>query len=415
MTSEWEFATQAIHSGFSKDEKTGATVVPIYETAAFAYNTAEDLADAFQGRKFGYLYTRIANPTVTALEQRINVLESGRGALAAASGMAAITTAVYTLIQPGMEILSGSSLFGGTLQLFQEIFHTFGITVHYVDPTDWKAFETALSPRTGLIFLETLGNPKLDVPDISEIARLAKENNIPLVVDSSLTTPYLFKAKEYGVSVVIHSTSKYISGSGQTIGGVLVDLGNYDWSQARSDRLRATAQKAGEYAFLARARRQILQNTGSCLSPFNAYLQNLGLETLALRMEKHCANALTLAGYLAEHPQIREVIYPGLEKHPNHQTAQNQFKGRYGGLLTIRLGTPERCFQFIRRLQIARNLANLGDAKTLVIHPASTIYCNCSEAEQAIAGVYPDLIRVSVGIEGLTDIIQDFDQALAEV
>lgn len=413
MGNEWEFETKSIHSGFDQDAKTGATVVPIYETASFAYDSAAELAEVFEGRRFGYIYSRIANPTVTALEQRINALEDGRGAIATASGMAAIATAIYTLIQPGAEIVSSSSLFGGTLQLFAEIFAGSGVRIHYVDPSGSRAFREALTPQTALIFVETIGNPKLDVPNIREIAAIAQENQVPLVVDSSLTTPYLFQAKECGAHIVIHSISKYISGSGHTIGGVCVDLGTYDWSRARAAAVRETARKAGEYAFLARARRQILQNTGSCLSPFNAYLQNLGLETLALRMEKHCSNALELAQYLAQHSQVTQVIYPGLPDHPDHQVARRQFGARFGGLIAIRLGSRERCFQLIKNLQIAKNLANLGDAKTLVIHPASTIYCNCSAAEQVAAGVYPDLVRISVGIENSKDIIKDFEAALA--
>ncbi|HBF38246.1 MAG TPA: acetyl-L-homoserine sulfhydrolase [Firmicutes bacterium] len=415
MSNPWDFETRSIHSGFDQDEKNGATAVPIYETASFAYNTAEELADAFQNRKFGYLYSRITNPTVSVLEQRITALENGRGAIATASGMAAIATVLYALVKPGDEIVSSRSLFGGTLQLFKEIFISFGVNVIYVDPTDSNAFENAVTSRTRLFFVETIGNPKLDAANFTEIAVIAQRNNIPLVVDSSLTTPYLFEAKGYGANVVIHSTSKYISGSGHTIGGVLVDLGNYDWFNARSESIRESAQKAGDFGFLARCRRQVLQNTGGCLSPFNAYLQCLGLETLALRMEKHCSNALALARFLAEHPRVQSVCYPGLETHANFEVAKNQFGAKFGGLLTIRLGSLERCFEWIRRLKIAKNLANLGDAKTVVIHPASTIYCTCSEEEQIAAGVYPDLIRVSVGIESIHDIIDDFDQALAEV
>lgn len=415
MSNQWDFETRSIHSGFDQDEKNGATAVPIYETASFAYNTAEELADAFQNRKFGYLYSRITNPTVAVLEQRVTALENGRGAVATASGMAAIATVIYALVKPGDEIVSSKSLFGGTMQLFKEIFNSFGVNVIYVDPTDSDAFEKAVTPRTALFFLETIGNPKLDVANFTEIAGIAHKNNIPLVVDSSLTTPYLFEAKRFGANIVIHSASKYISGSGHTIGGVLVDLGNYNWLHARSPLIRESAKKAGDFGFLARCRRQVLQNTGSCQSPFNAYLQCLGLETLALRMEKHCSNALALARSLAEHPRIQSVCYPGLGTHANFEIAQNQFGGKFGGLLTIGLGTQQRCFDFIRRLRVAKNLANLGDAKTVVIHPASTIYCTCSEEEQIAAGVYPDLIRVSVGIESIHDIIDDFDQALAEV
>ena len=414
MSKSWDFETRAIHSGFDQDKQTGATALPIYESAAFAYDSAEDLEAAFQGRKFGHIYSRIANPTVTAFENRVNALENGLGAIATASGMAAIATAVYTLAQAGDEIVSGKSLFGGTFQLFNEIFGNSGIKVVYVESTDTEAYRRALSPRTKLIFLETIGNPKLDIPDIGAIAAIAKQQGVPLIVDSTLSTPYLFAAKRFGVDLVIHSTSKYISGSGNTIGGILVDLGNFDWRQCRTKAVAVLTKQAGDYAFLARARRQILQNTGSCLSPFNAYLQNLGLETLALRMAKHCTNAAGLVEYFQAQPQVAAVNYPGLPGHPDHAVAAAQFQGGYGGLITLRLGTRERCFRVINRLQMVKCLANVGDAKTLIIHPASTIYYTCSEAEQAAAGVYPDLLRISVGIENIRDIIADFDQALSK-
>lgn len=415
MTQNWDFETKSIHSGFDQDHQTGATSLPIYETAAYAYDTAEDLADVFQGRKFGHIYSRISNPTVTALEQRINALENGIGAVATASGMAAIATVIYALVKPGDEIITSKSLFGGTLQLFNDIFRSFGIGIIYVGSTDIVAYRRAISPRTKLIFLETIGNPKLDVPDVKEIAAVAAKNNLPLVVDSTLTTPYLFEAKKFGVSVVIHSTSKYITGNGSAIGGVLVDLGNYNWTESPSEAVKEMAAKAGGLAFLARTRRKILQNTGSCLPPFNAYLQNWGLETLSLRMEKHCSNAFILASYLQSTSKVEKVNYPGLPDSPSYQTARYQFGGRYGGLLTFRLGSTKRCFEFIKHLKLVKNLANLGDAKTLIIHPASTIYHNCSAEESLAAGVYPDLLRVSVGIENIKDIIIDFDHALKEV
>ncbi|TCL62165.1 O-acetylhomoserine (thiol)-lyase [Hydrogenispora ethanolica] len=414
MANTWDFETRSIHSGFDQDKGTGATALPIYESAAFAYDSAEDLEAAFQGRKFGHIYSRIANPTVTAFENRVNALENGLGAIATASGMAAIATAVYTLAQAGDEIVSGKSLFGGTFQLFNEIFGNSGIKVVYVESTATEAYRRAISPRTKLVFLETIGNPKLDIPDIGAIAAVAREQGVPLVVDSTLSTPYLFAAKRFGVDLVIHSTSKYISGSGNTIGGILVDLGNFDWRHCRTGAVAALTKQAGEYAFLARARRQVLQNTGSCLSPFNAYLQNLGLETLALRMSKHCTNAVGLVEYFQAQPQVVSVNYPGLPGHPDHAVAAAQFHGGYGGLITLRLGTRERCFRMINRLKMVKCLANVGDAKTLIIHPASTIYHNCSAAEQEAAGVYPDLVRISVGIESLRDIINDFDQALAK-
>jgi O-acetylhomoserine (thiol)-lyase len=414
MSNQWNFETKSIHSGFDQDEQTGATSLPIYETAAFAYDSAEALEAAFIGRKFGHIYSRIANPTVTAFEKRINALEGGVGAIATASGMAAIATVVSALTKAGDEIVSSQSLFGGTFQLFNDIFKGYGVHTHYVRSTDTEAYQRAISAKTRLIFLETIGNPKLDIPNIREIAGVAAADGVPLVVDSTLTTPYLFEAKRFGAAIVIHSTSKYISGSGHTIGGVLIDLGNFDWSQSSSEAVRQLARQAGEFALLARARKQILQNTGSCLSPFNAYLQNLGLETLALRMRQHCHNAALLAAYLQTKPQIAEVNFPGLAEHPDHQIAKAQFNGAFGAVVTIRLGTKERSYRLVNRLQMVKRLANVGDAKTLIIHPASTIYHTCSEAEQLEAGVYPDLLRISVGIEHSGDIIADFDQALAE-
>lgn len=409
------FATRSIHGPLEADSSYGATSVPLYQSAAFAYDTAEELRDVFQGRCFGYLYSRIANPTVSALEQRLNSLEQGRGGIATASGMAAIATTFYTLVRPGDEIVASKSLFGGTLQLLGEIFENYGVGIHYVEAVDVAAYRRALTERSRLIFLETIGNPKLDIPDIRQIAAVAAENNVPLVVDSTLTTPCLFPAKQYGVNIVIHSTSKYISGSGNAIGGLLVDLGNFDWTASRSPAVAKEASKTGDFAFLARARRQVLQNTGSCLTPFNAYLQSVGLETLSLRMERHCQNALQLAEFLQRSPKVESVNYPGLRSAPGRELAENQFQGRFGGVLALRLGSEARCFQLINRLKLVKNLANLGDAKTLIIHPASTIYYNCTESERLSAGVYPDLLRVSAGIEDIQDICDDFEHALTEV
>lgn len=270
----WEFETKAIHSGFDQDHETGATALPIYETTAFAYDTAEDLANVFQGRKFTHIYSRLTNPTVSAYEQRINALEDGLGAVATASGMAAITTVMLAFTQPGDEIITSKSLFGGTIHLFNDIFAHYGVRIVWVNSHASAAYREAVSERSRLIFLETIGNPKLDVPDIEAVATVAREYNLPLIIDSTLTTPYILAAKNHGANVVIHSTSKYLTGNGSAIGGMLVDLGNYDWRDSRSPAIREMYKKAGEMAFLARVRRQILQNTGSCLSPFNAYIND---------------------------------------------------------------------------------------------------------------------------------------------
>ena len=414
--SEWGFETRAIHSGHSSERHNGATTIPIYETAAFAYSTAEELAEVFDGKRAGHIYSRISNPTVQAFELKMSALEKGVGALATASGMAAIATILFALCRQNDEIVSSSSLFGGTLLLFNKIFKKYGVGVHFVDPLDLDLFRKAVSSKTSLIFLETISNPKLDVPDIGKIAELAREKGVPLVVDSTLTTPYLFKARDFGASLVVHSNTKYIAGNGSTIGGVVVDTGIFDWKEYRDNELKEMASRRGsDLAFLSLARSYVLQNTGSCLSPVNAYLHSLGLETLALRMERHCSNALALSEFLAHHPKIVQVNYPGLKSSPHFAIARLQYREHFGGLLNFRLGSKDKCYRLINNLKLVQNAANLGDAKTLIIHPASTIYHDCSQEERIKAGVSEDLVRVSVGIETIEDIIEDFDQALKEV
>ena len=412
----WEFETKAIHSGVDSARHLGATSVPIYETSSFAYDTAHELADVFAGRQLGHVYSRISNPTVSAFEERMTSLEDGTGAIATSSGMAAIATILFALTSQGDEIVTSRSLFGGTYLLFSKIFEKYGVRFIFVDPLDLEGFQKTFSDRTRAVFLETIGNPKLDVPDIRLVSDLAEKHGVPLVVDSTLTTPYLLKANDFGVSLVLHSTTKYITGTGSAIGGVFVDLGNFDWSSCKSGSIKsAAAEVRSDLAFLAVARKEVLQNTGCCLSPFNAYLHSVGLETLALRMERHCSNALALAEFLSRHPDVPEVSYPGLRGNRCFATAKKQFGGRFGGLLTFRLGSREKCFRFIDSLKVAKNLANLGDAKTLVIHPATTIYHDCTDEEMSQAGVSKDLVRVSVGIEAINDIIHDVDQALKEV
>lgn len=407
------FSTRALHAGDKSSRETGATAVPIYNTAAFAYDSAQDLADVFDGRKYGHVYTRISNPTVAAFEQRVNALENGCGALAASSGMAAIATVVFTLAGQGDEIVAAKSLFGGTLMFFNDLISKLGIRVNYVETTDYEAYAKAINERTRLVFVETIGNPKLDVPDIKAIAAAAAKHNIPLVVDSTVTTPYLFEAKQYGAAIAVHSATKYMTGNGTAVGGALVDTGAYNWKNSKNTLLSGFIPKFGEFAFLAAARKRVLQNAGQCLSPFNAFMHCIGIETLPLRMEKHCSNAAALAAHFSKHPAVKAVNYPGLDKNPHKKTASEQFGGRYGGMLTLTLDSKEKCFDFLSRVKVARNLANIGDAKTLVIHPASTIFRDCGKEETAAAGVTQELIRVSVGIEDVEDLIADFEQALS--
>jgi O-acetylhomoserine (thiol)-lyase len=409
----WGFTTRLVHGGVHPEHHGGATTPPIYQTAAFAYPTADELEATFAGRAPGHIYTRISNPTVSAFEERMTLLEGGRGALAAASGMAAITTTILALASQGDEIVASESLFGGTLHLFDGVLSRFGVRTRYVDCTDVEAVRRAVGERTALIYAECLANPKLDVPPLRKLSDLAQERAVPLVVDGTLTTPYLVRAADHGVHVVLHSATKYLTGNGSTIGGVVVDCGTFDWRRCRSQEVQAAVSRAGrEMAFLVAARSGILQNTGACMSPFGAYLHCLGLETLSLRMERHCANALALARFLRERNGVTAVGYPGLEDDPRHALAREQFGGRFGALLTLRLSSRESCFRVVRGLRLAKNLANLGDSRTLVIHPASTIYRDCTDPQRTAAGVTEDMLRVSVGIEDPEDIMEDFRAAL---
>ncbi len=404
--------TMLVHGDGGPEEPAGATAPPIFQSAAFAYRTAEELEAVFAGRAPGYVYTRIANPTVAAFERRMAALEDGRGAIACASGMAAISAAVLGLAGAGDEIVSGNSLFGGTYSLFKQTLGRYGITVRFVEAADPAAYRAAITDRTRLIFVETIGNPKLDVPDLAALGGIAREAGVVLAVDGTVTTPLLLQPKNLGAGLVIHSASKFIGGHGNSIGGVIVDCGTFDWSSPRYGHLAEFSRRAGGQAFLVYLRNQICRDLGGCLSPFNAFLLSTGLESLAVRMERHCSNAAELARFLAGHPRVEEVRYPGLVCHPDHETARRQFGGRYGALLTLRLENKAECFRFINGLKMVKNLANLGDARTLVIHPASTICRDLTGEERRAVGVSDDLVRISVGIEHPDDIIADLDRSL---
>ena len=396
--------TLLLHGAYETDAATGATAPCIVQSASFAYETAEELEAVFAGRAPGYVYSRIANPTVAQFERRMTALEEGRGALACASGMAAISAAVLGLAGAGDEIISGNSVFGGTHSLFAKTLARFGIATRFVEAADPEAYRRAVTDRTRLIFVETIGNPKLDVPDLAAISAVAREYGIALAVDNTVTTPVLLRPRSLGADLVIHSTSKFINGHGNAIGGLVVDTGLSDWSGPRYPHLQALRKKAGGMAFLAFLRNQIVRDLGCALSPFNAFLMSIGVESLAVRMERHGENARRVAGFLAAHPKVVEVRYPGLPGHPDRAVAARQFGDRFGAVLTLRLESKARCFRFINGLERIRNLANLGDAKSLVIHPAST-FCRELSAEA----------RLSVGIEHADDIIADLEHGLEKV
>ena len=410
--SDWSFETRAIHSGFNRDAKTGATSVPIYQTAAFGFESAEELADVFQGRKFGHVYSRISNPTVSALELRFADLEGGLGAVAVASGMAALTAVIQTLASSGDRIIASRSLFGGTIHLLDEVLSEMGIGVDWVEATDLSAFAAAIRPETRGILVEIIGNPKLDVVDVRGLAAIANAAHVPLIVDNTMTTPYLCQIRELGAHIGVNCMGKFLTGNGNAIGGIVVDLGTFDWKQCRSKRIAEWSRKAGKMAFLTVMRKYVTVNTGACLSPFNAYLFLMGLEALAVRMERHVQNATALATHLAGHVSVAHVSYPALPGSGFEDLVKTQFGGSGGALVTIRLGSKDKAYAFLNALTLVTIAANLGDARTLAIHPASTIYRDFPEAEQNAAGVYADTVRVSVGLESIKDLIADFDQAL---
>ena len=412
-TKPLRFDTLLIHGGTTAGPA-GATTVPIVQSSSFAHETAEDLEDIFRGRQLGQVYTRINNPTTESLEKRLALLEDGIAAIATASGMAAITTAVLTIARSGDEILSSSSVFGGTFSLFRDTLANYGISARFVNPTDLNAVREGVTAATRLIFVETIGNPKMDVPDIGAIADIAREAGIPLLVDATVTTPWLARGKDLGADIVLHSTSKFINGTGSAIGGAIIDLGTFNWESPKFPHFDQFVKKYRNFAFTARARKLIHKDFGACAAPMNSFLLTEGIETLALRMERHCTNALKLAGYLDGHARVRWVNYPGLADSPFHGVATRQFGGRFGGILTFGLADRAAAFRVINSLTLARNLANIGDAKTLVIHPASTICCDYTPEVNALMGVTEEMVRVSVGIEAIDDIIEDFAGALEQ-
>ncbi len=403
------FNTRLLHEGVNR-ETNGATLPPIYQSSAFAQESAEDLAGIFANKKMGYCYTRVANPTITAFENRITKLEGGIASVACSSGMAALSNALLNILQAGDEIISSASLYGGTIDLFRDI-EAFGIKTNYVRNNDFEQIEAAFNERTKVVFAETIGNPCLDVTDIRRLAEIAHAHGVPLVVDNTTATPYLLRAIELGADIVVNSSSKYINGSSNSISGVLTDSGHFKWTKDKYPVL-GDYVKFGPMAYVAKLRSGLYRNMGTCLSPFNAYLNVIGLETLGLRMERQCSNAFKLASWLEENYKDIIVNYPGLKSSKWNDIANTIFDKGYGAILTIRVGSKERAFEVMNKLKIPYILSNIGDTKTLVVHPASTISLHSTPQELEDAGVYDDLIRISVGIEDIEDLIEDFRTAL---
>ncbi|PLV58362.1 O-acetylhomoserine aminocarboxypropyltransferase/cysteine synthase family protein [Thermotoga sp. KOL6] len=417
------FNTRALHAGYEPPESfTGSRAVPIYQTTSYVFKNSDHAAKLFALEEPGFIYTRIGNPTVNVLEERISALEDGVGALAVSSGQAAITYAILNITGPGDEIVSGSALYGGTYNLFKHtLYKKSGIVVKFVDETDPKNVEEAITEKTKAIYLEAIGNPGLTVPDFEAIAEIAHKHGIPLIVDNTVA-PYIFHPFEHGVDIIVYSATKFIGGHGTSIGGLIVDSGKFNWANGKFPELVepdpsyhgvSYVEMFKEAAYIVKCRTQLLRDLGSCMSPFNAFLFLLGLETLSLRMKKHCENALKVVEFLKTHPAVSWVNYPILENNKTRENALKYFKEGYGAIVTFGIkGGKEAGKRFIDNLMIISHLANIGDARTLAIHPASTTHQQLTEEEQLKTGVTPDMIRLSVGIEDVEDIIADLDQAL---
>jgi O-acetylhomoserine (thiol)-lyase len=414
--------TLCLHAGQIPDPATGARAAPLYQTTSFVFESADHAASLFNLQTFGNVYTRISNPTTAMFEERMAALEGGRAAVATATGQAAETTAILTLLKEGDHIVSASTLYGGTYTLFSVNLPKFGIETTLVDPDDPENFRRAMRKNTKLIYGETLGNPLINVLDVAAVAGIAREAGVPLMVDNTVPSPYLCRPIEHGADIVVHSATKYIGGHGTTMGGVIVESGKFPWGNGTFPEMVEPSrgyhgvifhETFGDFGYTMKVRMETLRVFGPTLSPFNAWLLLQGLETLHVRMDRHCENALAVAKFLQDHPQVSWVNYPGLPGNRYHELAQKYLPRGASGLLTFGVKGGARAGErFIEAAQFMSHLANIGDAKTLVIHPASTTHRQLSEEEQIKAGVAPDMIRISVGIETLDDILWDIDQAL---
>jgi O-acetylhomoserine (thiol)-lyase len=420
---EIKFNTHALHTGYQPDPTTGSRAVPLYQTSSYQFRDTDHAAALFALQEPGNIYTRIMNPTTDVFEQRIAALEGGIGALATASGQFAETLAILTLANTGDEIISSSSLYGGTYTLFSQSLKRLGIHVRFTEDDEPASYEKLITDKTKAIYLETIGNPKLSIPDFEAISEVAHKHGIPVIADNTFGTPYLIRPFEHGVDIVVHSTTKWIGGHGLSIGGVIVDSGNFDWkASGRHPGLiepepayhgAVLADVAGPAAFIIRARVVGLRDFGGAQAPFNSFLNIIGLETLSLRVQRHVDNTLAVAQYLEQHPAVDWVNYPGLPSHPSHDLAQRYFPKGAGAVIGFGIkGGKQAGRTFIDNLKIFSHLANVGDARSLAIHPATTTHSQLSAEEQVAAGVTEDFVRLAIGIEDIDDILWDLEQAL---
>lgn len=423
MSRTYKFDTIQVHGGWKSDEATGAKAVPIYQTTSYEFNDFDHGANLFNLSESGNIYTRIMNPTTDVFEQRIAALEGGVGALAVASGSAAITYAITNIASTGDDIVAANTLYGGTYNLFANTLPRFGITTHFVNPDDANNFAKAITPRTKAIYVETIGNPRINVIDIEAVAQVAHEHKIPLIIDNTFATPYLVRPIEHGADIVVHSATKFIGGHGTTIGGVIVDSGNFDWAASGKFPSFTTpdpsyhgvvyTEALGNLAYIAKARVTLLRDTGAAISPFNAFLFLQGLETLSLRMARHVENAKQIAEFLQNHPKVTWVNYPSLEGNDYYDLAKKYAPKGAGSIFTFGVkGGIDGVKTLINNLDIFSHLANVADAKSLVIHPSTTTHQQLSDKQQEEAGITKDMVRISVGIEDVSDLIADLEGAL---
>ncbi|MFM1653883.1 homocysteine synthase [Brevibacillus sp. B_LB10_24] len=419
---EWKLETIALHGGQEADPTTGSLAVPIYQTSSYVFRDAEHAANLFALKEFGNIYTRIMNPTQDVFEKRVALLEGGVGALATASGQAAITFSILNIAGAGDEIVSSSSLYGGTYNLFAHTLPKMGVKFHFVDQSNPENFRAKINEKTKALFCETIGNPRIDVADLEAIAKIAHEHGIPLIVDNTFASPILCRPFEHGADIVVHSTTKFIGGHGTSIGGIIVDSGKFDWNNGKFPGLTTPdpsyhgvvyTEAVGNLAYIIKARVQLQRDIGATLSPFNSFLFLQGLETLHLRMERHSQNALAVAKFLSDHPLVSWVNYPGLETDSQHQLARKYLPKGQGAILTFGIkGGVAQGSKLIESVKLFSHLANVGDSKSLIIHPASTTHQQLTEEEQRQSGVLPEMIRLSIGTEAIEDILADLDQAL---
>lgn len=420
----WHLDTLSIHGGEVVDDFSKARAVPIYQTSSYVFDNTEHARKLFALEEDGNIYTRIMNPTQNVFEERIAALEGGVGALATSSGQAAIHLALLNIVESGDEIVASSNLYGGTYNLLNITFKKLGIKVHFVDPSHPDNFKNAITDKTKAVYAETIGNPRIDVLDIEAVADIAHNHNIPLIVDNTFPTPYLLRPFEFGADIIVHSATKFIGGHGTSIGGVIVDSGKFNWDNGKFPDLVepdksyhgiSYAKDVGEAAYITKARVQLLRDLGSAVSPFNVHEFLIGLETLHLRLERHSENALRVAQYLEQHPKVTWVNYPGLKNNAYHQLAQKYLPDGQGAILTFGIdGTVDDIAKFVDGLNLFSHLANVGDSKSLIIHPASTTHLQLSPEDQKASGVVPELVRLSVGTENINDIIADLDNGFKE-